>query len=147
MVRDAEAHADEDKQRREEIEVKNQADSLAYSIERQLAEHGDKVAAADKAAIEEAIKEVRAGAQGQRHAAGQAGQRGADQGVAQDGGGTLPGRPGQGSRREADPAPGGAGNGRTKTAEGEVVDAEFEDLGPEELAGAGRASGHEGERP
>ena len=59
MVRDSETHADEDKQRREEIEVTNQADSLAYSLERQLAEHGDKVAAADKAAIEEAIKEVR----------------------------------------------------------------------------------------
>jgi molecular chaperone DnaK len=34
---------------REEIEITNQADSMAYSIERQLAEHGDKVAAADKA--------------------------------------------------------------------------------------------------
>ena len=59
MVSDSEVHAEEDKQRREEIEITNQADSLAYSIERQLAEHGDKVGAADKSAIEEAIKEVR----------------------------------------------------------------------------------------
>src|SRR5262249_6325472 len=59
MVSDSETHAEEDKQRREEIEITNQADSMAYSIERQLAEHGDKIAAADKSAIEEAIKEVR----------------------------------------------------------------------------------------
>src|SRR5262245_23025903 len=59
MVREAEAHADEDKERRQEIEVKNQADSLAYSIERQLSEHGDKIPATDKSAIEDALKEVR----------------------------------------------------------------------------------------
>src|SRR6266540_2947090 len=59
MVREAESNAEEDKKRRQEIEVKNQADSLAYNIERQLSEHGEKIPPSDKSAIEEAIKEVR----------------------------------------------------------------------------------------
>src|SRR5207249_2445154 len=59
MVGEAASHAEEDKKRREEIEVKNHADSLAYQIERQLAEHGEKIPATDKTTIEAAIKEVR----------------------------------------------------------------------------------------
>jgi molecular chaperone DnaK len=130
MVRDSETNAEEDKQRREEIEVTNQADSMAYSIERQLAEHGDKVAAADKSAIEEAIKEVRAALEAKdvprvkrasdaltkaSHKMAEALYRDAQ---------TKGQGPGAGAET------GHGGNGRTKTAEGEVVDAEFEDLGP-----------------
>jgi molecular chaperone DnaK len=127
MVRDSETHADEDKQRREEIEITNQADSLAYSIERQLAEHGDKVAAADKTAIEEAIKEVRAALEAKdvarvkraSEALTKASHKMAEA-LYRDAQAKTPGASGE--------TPGG--NGRTKTAEGEVVDAEFEDLGP-----------------
>jgi molecular chaperone DnaK len=43
MVKDAEAHAAEDKQRKELVEAKNQADGLVHSTEKALAEHGDKV--------------------------------------------------------------------------------------------------------
>ena len=43
MVKDAEAHADEDKKRREVIEVKNRGDALAYETEKNLKEHGDKL--------------------------------------------------------------------------------------------------------
>ena len=129
MVRDSEAHAEEDKQRREEIEVTNQADSLAYSIERQLAEHGDKVPAADKTAIEEAIKEVRealkasdvARVKRASEALTKASHKMAEA-LYRDAQAKAPGA--------GDEAPGSGGNGRTKTAEGEVVDAEFEDLGP-----------------
>ena len=129
MVGDAEAHADEDKKRREEIEVTNQADSLAYSIERQLAEHGDKVAAADKAAIEEAIKEVRealkandvARVKQASEALTKASHKMAEA-LYRDAQAKAPGA--------GDRPPASDGNGRTKTAEGEVVDAEFEDLGP-----------------
>ena len=129
MVQDSEVHAEEDKQRREEIEVTNQADSMAYSIERQLAEHGDKVAAADKAAIEEAIKEVRAALEAKdvarvkqaSEALTKASHKMAEA-LYRDAQAKTPG-PGEA-------APGSGGNGRTKTAEGEVVDAEFEDLGP-----------------
>jgi molecular chaperone DnaK len=129
MVRDSETHADEDKQRREEIEITNQADSLAYSIERQLAEHGDKVPAADKTAIEEAIKEVRealtasdvARVKRASEALTKASHKMAEA-LYRDAQAKAPGAGGE--------TPGSGGNGRTKTAEGEVVDAEFEDLGP-----------------
>ncbi|MCC0016018.1 MAG: molecular chaperone DnaK [Rhodobiaceae bacterium] len=60
MVKDAESHAEEDKQRRAAAEAKNQAESMAHATEKQLAEHGDKVSEADKTAIELAIADVRA---------------------------------------------------------------------------------------
>jgi molecular chaperone DnaK len=59
MVRDAQAHADEDKRRREEVEAKNTADSVAYQTERQLNEFGDRVPANEKARAEQLIAEVR----------------------------------------------------------------------------------------
>jgi molecular chaperone DnaK len=59
MVKEAEAHAEEDKKRRALVEARNQAESLAHSTEKSLAEHGDKLEAADKAAIETAISELR----------------------------------------------------------------------------------------
>ena len=55
MVRDAEAHADEDKKRRELVDAKNHAEALVHSTEKSLEEHGDKVEPADKSAIEQAI--------------------------------------------------------------------------------------------
>jgi molecular chaperone DnaK len=58
MVRDAETHAGEDKERREKIEVKNQADSLVYQSKKQLSDLGDKVPAADKEKIEGLIKDL-----------------------------------------------------------------------------------------
>ena len=64
MVKDAEAHAEEDKKRRELVEVRNQADALIHTTEKTLTEAGDKVDAADKAAVEEAaaaLKEAVAG--------------------------------------------------------------------------------------
>jgi molecular chaperone DnaK len=60
MIKDAEAHADEDKRRREEIEVANHADSMAYQVERQLRELGDRAPANEKARAEQLISEVRA---------------------------------------------------------------------------------------
>ncbi|MGB5973955.1 MAG: Hsp70 family protein, partial [Nodosilinea sp.] len=59
MVKDAEANAAADKERRENIDVKNQADSLAYQAEKQLTDMGDKVPAADKEKAEEQIKALR----------------------------------------------------------------------------------------
>jgi molecular chaperone DnaK len=59
MVKDAEAHAAEDKGRRELAEAKNQADGLVHSTEKALAEHGSKVAEADRKAIEDALAAVK----------------------------------------------------------------------------------------
>jgi len=59
MVKDAEANADTDKERRERIDTKNQADSLAYQAEKQIEELGDKVPTDDKEKIEGQIKELK----------------------------------------------------------------------------------------
>src|SRR5437867_2338407 len=59
FVKDAESHATEDKQRREEIEAKNQLDSLVYNVEKMLAENRDKLAGADVTNLESAISEAR----------------------------------------------------------------------------------------
>jgi len=59
MVKDAEAHAEEDKKRRELIDAKNQADSLIYSTEKALGEHGDKIEASEKSTIESTIAELK----------------------------------------------------------------------------------------
>ncbi len=59
MVKDAEAHATEDKKRREEVEAKNQADALVHTTEKSLKDYGDKVSAADRTAIENAIAELK----------------------------------------------------------------------------------------
>ena len=55
MMKDAESHADEDKKRREEIETRNQADQAVYAAEKLLQEMGDKLPAADKTAVENAV--------------------------------------------------------------------------------------------
>ena len=59
MVKDAEAHATEDQQKREEVEVHNQADSLIYETEKNLNEFGDKVDAAIKSNVENAVEELK----------------------------------------------------------------------------------------
>ncbi|RMF08043.1 MAG: molecular chaperone DnaK [Alphaproteobacteria bacterium] len=64
MVKDAEAHAAEDKKRREAVEVKNQGDALVHSTEKTLAEHGDKISADEKQAIESAIADLKSALEG-----------------------------------------------------------------------------------
>ena len=64
LVRDAEAHAEEDKRRKELIETRNQADSLVYSVEKNVREFGDKVDAAEKTKIEEAIAKAKKALEG-----------------------------------------------------------------------------------
>jgi molecular chaperone DnaK len=59
MIKDAESHAEEDKQKRAEVEAKNRADSLIYSTERTLKEHGDKLSEGDKKEITDAIEKLR----------------------------------------------------------------------------------------
>ncbi len=59
MVKDAEAHADDDKKRRESVDARNHADNLVHTTERSLKEHGDKLGADEKAEIEAKLKDVR----------------------------------------------------------------------------------------
>ena len=59
MTRDAEAHAEEDRQRRRVIDLKNQADQLVYSTEKTLKEHGDKVSGETRGKIESAVNNLK----------------------------------------------------------------------------------------
>ncbi|MGA1862109.1 molecular chaperone DnaK [Deferribacter thermophilus] len=59
MIKEAEMHAEEDKKKRELVELRNQADTLIYSTEKSLKEHGDKVDAATKEEIEKALDELK----------------------------------------------------------------------------------------
>ena len=64
MVKDAEAHAEEDKKQKDEIEVRNQTDSLCYGAEQTLKDLGDKVPADQKKEVEDAIAEAKKALEG-----------------------------------------------------------------------------------
>ncbi|MFP4466035.1 MAG: molecular chaperone DnaK [Candidatus Goldiibacteriota bacterium] len=59
IVKDAETHAEEDKKKKEEIDTRNQADSLVYNAEKTLKEVGDKVSEAEKKELEESLKSLK----------------------------------------------------------------------------------------
>ena len=64
MVKDAEAHAEEDRQRREEAEIRNNADSLVYQTEKVLREQGDNVPTEEKAAVEQPLADLKKALEG-----------------------------------------------------------------------------------
>jgi molecular chaperone DnaK len=65
MVQDAESHAAEDKQRREMVETRNQAEALVHQTEKNLQEHGDKLGAEEKAPIEAAVADLKTALEGE----------------------------------------------------------------------------------
>src|SRR6059058_3653016 len=69
MVKDAEAHAEEDKKRRSQVEAKNQAEALIHSTEKALTDHGSKVGEGDRRAIENAIADLKEALKGSDAAA------------------------------------------------------------------------------
>jgi molecular chaperone DnaK len=64
MVRDAESHAEEDRRRRDEAEVRNNADSLVYQTEKVLRDHGDKISGAEKDTVESALADLKSAIEG-----------------------------------------------------------------------------------
>lgn len=58
-IKEAEAHAEEDKKLKEFVETKNQADNMVYSIEKMLKENGDKISAEDKKKLEDAVEQAK----------------------------------------------------------------------------------------
>ena len=127
LVKDAQAHTDEDKKRRKTAEAKNQADSLIYQTEKNLSEHGDKIAAEDKTKIEEAVAALKKAMEGTDPEAIEsatqtlttASHKLAEEMYKKASASTAPG-----SGTGAD---GGTGTGETKKDE-KVVDAEFEEV-------------------
>ena len=127
-VKDAQAHEAEDKERREEIEVRNKADSLAYATEKSLKELGDKVPAAMRSEVEEKLKAVKDALAGTdveavnraTDALMQASHKMAEEAykaAGAAGGGEAPGAQ----------QPGGEGQQQGGAKKDDVVDAEFEE--------------------
>jgi molecular chaperone DnaK len=124
MVRDAQEHASEDRQRKEKVEARNQADTLAYQLERTLRDLGDKVPAHERARSEQLIEETRKAVQDESVSKERYQQLGSDLQQAlqmissaayqQAGAGTAAG--------------GGAGAGPSRDNE-DVIDAEYTERG------------------
>src|SRR6185436_2605150 len=65
MVKEAEAHAAEDKKRKELVEAKNHADALIHSTEKAMAEHGDKINGEERSAIETGVADLKSALEGE----------------------------------------------------------------------------------
>jgi len=125
MVRDAELNAEEDRKLRELVDARNQLDGLVHQVKKSLAEHGDKIGADEKSNIEAALKDaeeaIKSGdkdaIEAKTEALTKASHKLAEQMYAQQ-------------QASAGAAPGGGEQpaGGTKADEGDVVDAEFEEV-------------------
>jgi|HubBroStandDraft_1064217.scaffolds.fasta_scaffold19439_2 molecular chaperone DnaK len=138
MVKDAEAHADEDKRKRELVEAKNQAEGLAHTTERQIKEAGDKLPQGERDAVEAAIREVRSALESKdlerirskTQALAQAAMKiGEAAYKAQAGAGGAQASPGGGGAGAAGGPGGAAGNEK-------VVDADFEEVDDQKKRGS-----------
>jgi molecular chaperone DnaK len=118
MVKEAEAHAGEDAQRRQEIELRNQADSLVYTTERTLAEHGAKLSESERHAVEQALNEAREAIKGDDIER----IRRAHESLTQASR-TLA----EAMYRQTTSGPAGGPQGSGQPPQGDVVDAEFKD--------------------
>ncbi len=122
MVKEAEAHAEEDKRRRALVEARNQAESLVHSTEKSLAEHGDKLNAADKSAIDRALADLKSAIGGDDAGQIEAKSRTLTQ---------VSSKLGEAVYKATQAQAGDAGGQATQpdgTGKDEVVDAEFEDV-------------------
>ena len=126
MVKDAEAHAAEDKKRKDLVDARNGGDALVHSTEKALAEHGDKVGAEEKTAIETALSDLKSALEGEDADA----IRAKTQALAQ-----ASMKLGEAMYNAASP---GSEAGDAQTAEGgeDVVDAEFEEVDGDEKKSA-----------
>ncbi len=122
MVKDAEAHAAEDKKRREVVDAKNQGESLAHDAEKALKEYGDKVAQSDRSAIEAAIAALRTALAGRGRRGDQGPHQRPDAGADEARRGHVQGAAGRAAAGDA------GGGGRRAEAKDDVIDAEFREV-------------------
>ena len=135
MVKDASAHSDEDKRKREEAEIRNRAQSLEYSVEKTLKDLGDKVSATDKAEVEKALDNVRSllksgstdelkrAADRLQEVSYKMSQAVYQQAGAQGGDGARPNGAAAGEQQGAEPGASQSGG----QPEGDVIDAEYKE--------------------
>ncbi len=129
MVKDAEAHAEDDRKARELVEARNQCDALVHTVRKTLAEHGDQVSEEEKGKIEQALKDAEAALKGndkdeieaKSQALASASQKIAEKMYAQSQQGGPEGAAG-------DAGAGAKGAQQAADADADVVDAEFEEV-------------------
>ena len=125
MVKDAEAHADDDRKQLEVVQARNALDALVHSVKKSVGEYGDKIGADEKAKIEDAVKEAEAllkekdadkeALQAKAEALGKAAQKLGELMYAQ-------------AQQQADAATAAAAGGEDGKKEEKVVDAEFTEV-------------------
>ncbi len=134
MVRDAEAHAEEDRRFRELVETRNKADGLIHAVEKSLKELGDKVAGEERAKVESAVSDLRSALKGddkdvinkKTDALAQASAAIAQRAYAET---QSAGAAGDAAGGAAGAGPGASGGSSGSTAgKDDVVDAEFEEV-------------------
>ncbi|HTZ78011.1 MAG TPA: molecular chaperone DnaK [Stellaceae bacterium] len=135
MVKDAEAHADEDKKRRELVEAKNNGEALIHAAEKSLSEAGDKIGSAEKQAVESAVAELKTALQGTDPAAIKSKAETLSQATMKIGEALYKAQQSAG----AGAAPGGGAEAGTQKAAGDekVVDADFEEVDEQKKRGQG----------
>jgi molecular chaperone DnaK len=122
MVKEAEANADADKQRREFVEVKNQTEALVHQVQKNLTEHGDKVGAQEKGEAEAAIAAAKSALEGTDHAALKQASERLSQAAMKIGEAVYK------AQAEAPQTPPEAGPSAGAKPDDKVVDAEFEEV-------------------
>src|SRR6202158_3589779 len=130
MVKDAEAHADEDKKQLELVTARNQAEALVHSIRKSLAEYGDKLESGEKDRIEAAIKDLEGVTKGEDKAAVDAKTQAlaaASQKLGEKVYADAQAKSGA-TQGSAEPAGGGAQSRKETADEGNVVDAEYTEV-------------------
>jgi molecular chaperone DnaK len=128
LVRDAQSHTEDDKKRRRVAEARNQADSLIYSTEKNLKEHGDKIGEDDKTKITDAITALRKAMEGNEPEAIESATQtltSASHKLAEEMYKKASASAGAGAESAA---PGGDGGGHQAKTDEKVVDAEFEEV-------------------
>ncbi len=140
MMRDAQEHAGEDKKRRDLVETRNRAEATVHDMEKTLKEHGDKVGAGERGAIENALTDVKEAVKGEdpdlirskTEALMQASMKLGEamyKGMGADGG--APGDTG-------DSGPASGSDAKPGSADGDVVDADYEEVDEEKKKGGTR---------
>ena len=142
MVKDADAHADEDKEHRRLVDARNQCESLVYNTGKTLKEHGDKISDSERKAIEDALAGCRKAMEGEdadaiekamqelMTASHKLAEQMYTQARAQEGQAQAQEQAQDSSGDDASPG-GEKGPGEKKGGEGPVIDAEYEDVDKE----------------
>ena len=125
MIKDAEAHAEEDKERREKVEARNQADALVHAAEKSISDLGDKADPEAKAAVEASMGELKTALEGDDDA---------DIAAKTEALSAALMKMGEAAYQAEQAAAGDAGDAGASNAGGtdDVVDAEFEEVSPED---------------